>query len=94
MIKPNTPESMKEAFEKGLKFMSRLDNNNIVFMHGWNLLWQHPIYYHEVHGERPEFPTSSYLKKFKVVTLTESEIQGEDHITAGIDLGSYGYADC
>ena len=41
-----------------------------------------------------EFPTSSYLKKFKVVTLTESEIQGEDHITAGIDLGSYGYADC
>jgi len=29
---------------------------------------------------RDEFSTSSYLKKFKVVTSTESELQSEDQI--------------
>jgi len=33
-LKPHTPETMKEAFEKGLKFMLRLDDSNMVCMAG------------------------------------------------------------
>ena len=33
---------------------------------------------------RKEISTSSYLKKFKVVTHADSELQGEDQIMTGI----------
>jgi len=44
-------------------------------LHGWNLLWQHPIYYHEV---------LSFQPAPKIVTSTKSELEGKDQITTGI----------
>jgi len=70
------PRDTKEAFEKGLKFMSRLDNNNMVCMAG--ICYGNTPYI--IMKYMDEFSTSSYLKKLKVVTSTESELQSEDQI--------------
>ena len=71
---------MKEAFEKGLKFMSRLDNSNMVCMAG--ICYVNTPLLSWSTWKRSEFSTRT--SKFKVVTSTKSELQRKDQITAGI----------
>ena len=71
---------MKEAFEKGLKLMSRLHNNNMVCMAG------------VCYGNTP-YTTMKYMEKGlsfqsapKVVTSTKSELESKDQIATGISV--------
>ena len=79
-LKPNAPETTKKNFEKEVKFMSRLDNSNVIRMLG--------VCYNDIPFIVMEYmekgDLNRYLKKFNVVISTDSELQGEDQITTGI----------
>ena len=79
-LKPNAPETTKETFEKEVKFMARLDNSNVIHMLG--VCYGDTPFIMMEYMEKGDL--NQYLKKFKVVTSTDSELQGEDQITTGI----------
>jgi len=74
-LKPNAPKTTKEAFEKEVKFMSRLDNNNVIRMLG--VCYEDTPFIMMEYMEKGDL--NQYLKKFKLVTSTDSE--GDDQIT-------------
>ena len=79
-LKPNASESTKEAFEKEVKFMARLDNRNVICMLG--VCYQDTPFIMMEYMQKGDL--NQYLKRFSVVTSTDSELQGEDQITTGI----------
>ena len=79
-LKPNAPNTTKEAFEKEVKFMARLDNRNVIRMLG--VCYRDTPFIMMEYMEKGDL--NQYLKKFKVVTSTDSELQGEDQIATGI----------
>ena len=79
-LKPNAPETMKETFEKEVMFMARLDNRNVIRMVG--VCYGDTPFIIMEYMEKGDL--NQYLKKFKVVTSTDSELQGEDQIATGI----------
>ena len=79
-LKPNAPNTTKEAFEKEVKFMARLDNSNVIRMLG--VCYGDTPFIMMEYMEKGDL--NHFLKKFKVVTSTNSELQGEDQIATGI----------
>ena len=79
-LKPNAPKTTKETFEKEVKFMARLDNRNVIRMLG--VCYGDTPFIMMEYMEKGDL--NQYLKKFKVVTSTNSELQGEDQIATGI----------
>ena len=65
-LTPNAPETTKENFEKEVKFMSRLDNSNVIRMLG--------VCYNDIPFIVMEYmekgDLNRYLKKFNVVIST------------------------
>ena len=79
-LKPNAPKTTKEAFEKEVKFMARLDNRNVIRMLG--VCYEVTPFIMMEYMEKGDL--NQYLKRFNLVTSTDSELQGEDQITTGI----------
>ena len=76
----NAPKTTKEAFEKEVKFMARLDNRNVIRMLG--VCYEVTPFIMMEYMEKGDL--NQYLKRFNLVTSTDSELQGEDQITTGI----------
>ena len=80
-LKPNAPKTTKETFEKEVKFMARLHNRNVIRMLG--VCYGDTPFIMMEYMEKGDL--NQYLKKFKVVTSTNSELQSEeDQITTTI----------
>ena len=76
-LKSNAPNATKEAFEKEVNFMSRLNDKNVIHVLG--VCYEDTPFIMMEYMEKGDL--NQYLQKFKVLSITDSEPQGQ--ITTG-----------
>ena len=76
-LKSDAPSTTKEAFEKEVNFMSRLTDENVIRILG--VCYEDTPFIMMEYMEKGDL--NQYLQKFKVVSTTDSEPQGQ--ITTG-----------
>ena len=72
-LKSDAPNATKEAFEKEIKFMSRLTDKNVVRILG--VCYEDTPFIMMEYMEKGDL--NQYLQKFKIHSTTESEPQGQ-----------------
>ena len=72
-LKSDAPDSTKEAFEKEVKFMSRLTNKNVIHILG--VCYEDTPFIMMEYMEKGDL--NQYLQKFKTLSTTDSEPQGQ-----------------
>ena len=72
-LKPGAPSTTKEAFEKEVNFMSRLNDGNVIRMIG--VCREDTPFIMMEYMEKGDL--NRYLRKFKVLSTTDSEPQGQ-----------------
>ena len=88
-LKSNAPNVTKESFEKEVKFMSRLNDRNVIRILG--VCYEDTPFIMMEYVEKGDL--NQYLQKFKVLSTTDSESQGQIttstlvHITTQIASG-------
>ena len=76
-LKPGAPSTTKEAFEKEVNFMSRLNDRNVICILG--VCYENTPFIMMEYMEKGDL--NRYLRKFKVLSTIDSEPQGK--ITIG-----------
>ena len=88
-LKSNAPNATKDAFEKEVKFMSRLNDRNVIRILG--VCYEDTPFIMMEYVEKGDL--NQYLQKFKALSTTDSESQGQIttstlvHITTQIASG-------
>ena len=72
-LKSDAPSTTKEAFEKEVKFMSRLTHRNVIHMLG--VCYEDTPFIMMEYMEKGDL--NQYLQKFKTLSTTDSEPQGQ-----------------
>ena len=72
-LKSDAPSTTKEAFEKEVKFMSRLTDRNVIRILG--VCYEDTPFIMMEYMEKGDL--NQYLQKFKIVSTTDSEPQGQ-----------------
>ena len=72
-LKSDAPNATKEAFEKEVNFMSRLTDRNVIRMLG--VCYEDTPFIMMEYMEKGDL--NQYLQKFKVLSMTDSEPQGQ-----------------
>ena len=72
-LKSNAPNATKEAFEKEAKFMSRLTDRNVIRILG--VCYEDTPFIMMEYMEKGDL--NHYLQKFKILSRTDSEPQGQ-----------------
>ena len=72
-LKSDAPIATKEAFEKEVSFMTRLNDNNVIHILG--VCREEPPFIMMEYMEKGDL--NKYLQKFKVLSTTDSELQGQ-----------------
>ena len=72
-LKSDAPDSTKEAFEKEIKFMSRLTDRNVIHILG--VCYEDAPFIMMEYMEKGDL--NQYLQKFKTLSTTDSEPQGQ-----------------
>ena len=72
-LKSDAPNATKEAFEKEVKFMSRLTDRNVIRILG--VCYEDTPFIMMEYMEKGDL--NQYLQKFKIVSATDSESQGQ-----------------
>ena len=72
-LKSDAPNATKEAFEKEVNFMTRLNDKNIIRILG--VCYEEPPFIMMEYMEKGDL--NEYLQKFKVLSTTDSEPQGQ-----------------
>ena len=72
-LKSDAPSTTKEAFEKEVNFMSRLDDKNVIRILG--VCYEDTPFIMMEYMEKGDL--NHYLQKFKVLSTTDSEPQGQ-----------------
>ena len=72
-LKSDAPNATKEAFEKEVNFMSRLTDRNVIRMLG--VCYENTPFIMMEYMEKGDL--NQYLQKFKILSMTDSEPQGQ-----------------
>ena len=72
-LKSNAPNATKDAFEKEVKFMSRLNDRNVIRILG--VCYEDAPFIMMEYMEKGDL--NQYLQKFKALSTTDSESQGQ-----------------
>ena len=72
-LKSDAPNATKEAFEKEVNFMSRLNDKNVIRILG--VCYEDTPFIMMEYMEKGDL--NQYLRKFKVLSITDSEPQGQ-----------------
>ena len=72
-LKSDAPNATKEAFEKEVKFMSRLTDRNVIRILG--VCYEDTPFIMMEYMEKGDL--NQYLQKFKILSTTDSEPQGQ-----------------
>ena len=72
-LKSDAPNATKEAFEREVNFMSRLNDKNVIQILG--VCYEDTPFIMMEYMEKGDL--NQYLQKFKVLSITDSELQGQ-----------------